>query len=84
MTTVRTRIFTVISAGFTIGFLLGISAVAPLRALPDSDSAELEMILYIPHRGEGCWIDDVCVQNHAVKQRWIYTPVTVTPDESSG
>lgn len=39
----RSRILTIIAVGITIGFLLGMSVVALLRALLDGDSAELEI-----------------------------------------
>jgi len=40
---VRTRVLTVIAVGITIGFLLGMSVVALLRALIDGESAWLEI-----------------------------------------
>ncbi len=39
----RSRILTIIAVGITIGFLLGMSVVALLRALLGGDSAELEI-----------------------------------------
>ena len=39
----KPRIITVILVGITIGFLLGMSVVALLRALLSGDSAELEI-----------------------------------------
>ena len=41
--TLKPRILTVILVGITIGFLLGMSVVALLRALLSGDSAELEI-----------------------------------------
>ena len=41
--TMRSRVLTIIAVGITIGFLLGMSVVALLRALLDGDSAELEI-----------------------------------------
>ena len=40
----RTRVLTVIAVGITIGFLLGMSVVAMLRALIDGESASLEIL----------------------------------------
>ena len=39
----RTRVLTIISVGITIGFLLGMSVVAMLKALLDGEGAELEI-----------------------------------------
>ena len=39
----RTKVLTIISVGITIGFLLGMSVVAMLRALLEGDSAGLEI-----------------------------------------
>ena len=39
----RSWILTIIAVGITIGFLLGMSVIALLRALLDGDSAELEI-----------------------------------------
>ena len=39
----KPRILTIILVGITIGFLLGMSVVALLRALLSGDSAELEI-----------------------------------------
>ena len=41
--TIKTRILAIIVVGITIGFLLGMSVIALLRALLDGDSAELEI-----------------------------------------
>lgn len=46
----RTKVLTIISVGITIGFLLGMSVVAMLRALLDGDSAGLE-ISFTVHTG---------------------------------
>ena len=40
---VKSRILTIIAVGVTIGFLLGMSVIALLRALLNGDSAELEI-----------------------------------------
>ena len=40
---VKSRILTIIAVGVTIGFLLGMSVIALLRALLSGDSAELEI-----------------------------------------
>ena len=39
----RSRVLTIIAVGVTIGFLLGMSVIALLRALLDGDPAELEI-----------------------------------------
>ena len=39
----KSRILTIIAVGITIGFLLGMSVIALLRALLNGDSAELEI-----------------------------------------
>ncbi len=39
----RTRVLTIISVGITIGFLLGMSVIALLRAVVGGDSAGLEI-----------------------------------------
>ncbi len=39
----KSRILTIIAVGITIGFLLGMSVIALLRALLDGDPAELEI-----------------------------------------
>lgn len=38
----RTRVLAIIGVGITVGFLLGMSVVALLRALLNGNSAELE------------------------------------------
>lgn len=40
---IKSRILSIIVVGITIGFLLGMSVIALLRALIDGDSAELEI-----------------------------------------
>ena len=40
---IKSRILAIIVVGITIGFLLGMSVIALLRALIDGDSAELEI-----------------------------------------
>ena len=39
----RTKVLTIISVGITIGFLLGMSVIAMLRALLDGEQAGLEI-----------------------------------------
>ena len=39
----RTKVLTIISVGITIGFLLGMSVIAMLRALLDGERAGLEI-----------------------------------------
>ena len=39
----RTKVLTIISVGITIGFLLGMSVIAMLRALLDGETAGLEI-----------------------------------------
>ena len=39
----RSRVLTIIAVGITIGFLLGMSVIALLRAILDGDSAGLEI-----------------------------------------
>ncbi len=39
----KSWVLTIIAVGITIGFLLGMSVIALLRALLDGDSAELEI-----------------------------------------
>ena len=69
----KTRVLTIISVGITIGFLLGMSVIALLRALLDGDSAELE-ISFTALTGCMVLVADVRNQDHPLKNRRFQRP----------
>ena len=60
----RIKVLTIISVGITIGFLLGMSVIAMLRALLDGEQAGLEISFTVLTRVGGGSVGYLCRQDH--------------------